>query len=326
MVVGRWDYSLRAASEALPMRDAFAVLFFVSIGMLLDPRYLVRAPALIAASLAVVMVGKPLVAILIVRLLKYPFRAALVVGAALAQIGEFSFMVVALGRQLGMVTDAAMNTVVVVAIVSIVINPMLYRATGRLERWSIARPRLWSVLDPPIGAGAAGRIDGDVTGSPADRPHRAVIVGYGPSGRTLTRLLKDNGVEPTVIELNIDTVRHLRDAGVPAVYGDASDLETLQSAGASNAGSLILTAAEMPRGAEVIRLARDLNPAIRVLARTSHLRGGAALRQAGADEVFSGEGEVALALTEAVLRQLGATPEQIERERARAHEELFDLE
>ena len=327
IVVGRSDYSLRAASEALPMRDAFAVLFFVSVGMLLDPRDLVRAPGLVAASLAVVIVGKPLVAMLVVRLLRYPFKVALAVGVALAQIGEFSFMLTALGRQLGVVTEAAMHTVVVVAIVSIVTNPLFYRGLDRVERWASGRPRLWRLLNPaPARADVAFPTDDRADPLQADHPHRAVVVGYGPSGRTLTRLLQDNGVVPTVVELNMDTVRRLREDGVAAVYGDASHQDTLRSAGVPSAGSLILSAANMGRGEEVIRLARDLNPGIRILARTPHLRDGAALRNAGADEVFSGEGEVALALTEAVLRQLGATPEQIERERARAHEELFDLQ
>ena len=153
-----------------------------------------------------------------------------------------------------------------------------------------------------------------------------VIVGFGPSGRTLTRLLTDNGIAPTIVALNIDTVRRLRDAGASVVYGDATQEATLRAAGVASAGSLILSAANMAGSTEAIRIARDINPAIRVFARTPHLRDGAALRKAGAHEVFSGEGEVALAMTEALLRQLGATPEQIDRERARARDDLFDLE
>jgi len=109
LVVGRSDYSLRAASEALPMRDAFAVLFFVSVGMLLNPMYLLQAPALIGATLAVVLIGKPLIALLIVRALRYPFRVALAVAIALAQIGEFSFILTSIGRDLGILTVEATN-------------------------------------------------------------------------------------------------------------------------------------------------------------------------------------------------------------------------
>jgi K+:H+ antiporter len=193
MVVGRSDYSLRAASEALPMRDAFAVLFFVSVGMLLDPGFLLKSPGLIAAALGVVVIGKPLAAIAVVRLMRYPTRVALAIGVALAQIGEFSFTLGSLGRELGILTLDAMNTLVAVAIASIVVNPLLYR-------WV---PSLASRAQP-------ARVE--MTGSEERRPpssnaHRAVVVGYGPTGRTVTRLLRENGIEPTVVELNIDTVR-----------------------------------------------------------------------------------------------------------------------
>jgi monovalent cation:H+ antiporter-2, CPA2 family len=268
------------------------------------------------------------VAMLVVKVLAYPFSVALAVAVALAQIGEFSFMVAAVGRQLGVLTDDAMNTVVVVAIISIVINPLLYRARSRIEHWVFRSARARGASRETLEPAAEALSGADQTDEPdkPDKPHRAVIIGYGPSGRTLTRLLQDSGIVPTIVELNMDTVRRLREDGVSAVYGDATHRDTLRSAGVANAGSLILSAANMDRGEEVIRQARELNPSIRVLARTPYLRGGAALRRAGADEVFSGEGEVALALTEAVLRRLGATPEQVERERARAHDELFDLE
>ena len=320
LVVGRSEYSLRAASEALPMRDAFAVLFFVSVGMLLDPRYLIEAPGLIAATLAVVLVGKPLVALVLVRLLEYPFRVALAVSIALAQIGEFSFILSSMGRELGILTAEATNTLVAVSIMSIVINPLLYRAVAPIERWASARPRLWKLLNPPL-------VDAGADLTPAkprtDPRRRAIVIGYGPTGRTVTRLLRENGIEPTIIELNIDTVRQLRQEGIAAIYGDATQRETLEGAGASGAGSLILTSAGMGSSAEVIRTARELNPGIRVLARAAYLRDLPALRKAGADIVFTGEGEVALALTEAILHRLGATPEQIDRERYRAHTELF---
>ena len=239
MVVGRSDYSLRAASEALPMRDAFAVLFFVSVGMLLDPGFLLSSPGLILATLAVVVIAKPLVAILVVRLLRYPLRVALAVGVALAQIGEFSFILVAMGRDLGVLTPTAMNTVVAVSIISIVLNPMLYRLVTMLEQRAATHPGLWRLLhgsaaDPPM-------VDGE-TPSTTDSAHRAVVVGYGPTGQTLTRLLRENDIEPTIVELNVDTVRRLRSEGIRAVYGDARHRDTLEAAHVAATGSLILTA------------------------------------------------------------------------------------
>ena len=320
MVVGRSEYSLRAAADALPMRDAFAVLFFVSVGMLLDPWSLFDAPGLILGTLGIVLLGKPLVALLIVWSMRYPFRSALTVSIALAQIGEFSFILSSIGRDLGILGRDATNTLVAASIASIVLNPLLYRAIEPVERWLAARPGLWRRLNrgshPPDVGGQAGRRG-------ADPAHRAVVIGSGPTGRTVLRLLKENEIVPTVIELNIDTVRSLRQEGVDTVYGDATRPDTLAGAGVATAGSLILTSAGMADSTEVIRAARELNPKIRVLARGAYLRELPALRQSGADTVYTGEGEVALAFIEDILERLGATPEQIDRERARAHEELF---
>jgi CPA2 family monovalent cation:H+ antiporter-2 len=323
LVVGRSDYSLRAASEALPMRDAFAVLFFVAVGMLLSPGYLLEAPGLILATLAVVMLGKPLIALLVVRALGYPFKVALAISVALAQIGEFSFILSSLGTDLGILPREANNTLVAVSIISIVLNPVLYRLVPRVEKWAIQHPRLMRLLNPPL-------IDTDTTeGRPSrstDRRRRAVVVGYGPTGRTVVRLLRDNGIEPTVIELNMESVRQLRQHGIDAVYGDVTQRDTLEASAVGNADTLILTSAGMGSAAEVIRMAREINPATKVLARAQYLRDLPDLLKAGADQVFTGEGEVALSLTESILDRLGATAEQIDRERDRAHRELFGKE
>jgi CPA2 family monovalent cation:H+ antiporter-2 len=254
-----------------------------------------------------------------VRLFGYPFQVALTVAIALAQIGEFSFILAALGRDLGVLPPSAMNAIVTVSIVSIVVNPLLYRIGPSIQRRLAARPGLWRVLN-----GAQPRAVGQNGPRPPEPGHRAVVIGYGPTGQTLTRLLKDNDIEPTVIELNADTTRRLREEGVRAVYGDAAHRATLEAAGVPDAGALILST-DVEGAAEVIRTARELNPAVRVLARTSHLRQLDALRHAGAETVFSGEGEVALALTEAILNRLGATRDQIDRERARVHSEFTNL-
>ena len=322
MVVGRSDYSLRAASEALPMRDAFAVLFFVSVGMLLDPGSLMAFPGLVIGALAVVLVGKPLVAFLFVWVMKYPFRTALTAAIALAQIGEFSFILASLGRDLNVLKAEATNVLVATSIASIVLNPIAYRAIRPVERWAMARPRLWALLNRPSSIPAdlkASRVE-----SVADPNHRAIVIGFGPTGRTLVRLLSDNGIAPTVIELNMDAVRALRQEGVDAIYGDATRAETLEAAGVARAGALILGSAGMANSAEVIRAARALNSRVRVLARAPYLRDVSTLREAGANSVYSGEGEVALAFIEDILNSLGATSEQIDRERARAHRDLID--
>ena len=313
MTVGRSEYSLRAATDALPMRDAFAVLFFVSIGMLLDPVELLDAPWLMLGALAVVVVGKPLVAAVVLALMRYPLHTVLTVPSALAQIGEFSFILAALARDVGILPDMALNVIVAVSIVSIVINPVASKAIGPVERW-LTTLRFFRRITSDVFTerGSVSSI------SPEDR---AVVVGYGPTGRTVTRLLRENGINPTVIELNIDTVRSLRQEGISAVYGDARDPDTLVTAGVRHAANLIVSGADSG-AAETIRSARELNPQLHVFARGAYLRDVPQLRTAGADQVFSGEGEVALAMTEAVLRRLGATDDQIDGERRRLHGEL----
>jgi CPA2 family monovalent cation:H+ antiporter-2 len=320
MVVARSDYSLRAASDALPMRDAFAVLFFVSVGMLLDPSSLLDSPWLFAATLAIVLIISPAATFVFMWAARQPFKASLTVAIVLAQIGEFSFILSTLGRELGLFTTEATNTIVAAAIVSIVLNPLLYRTINPISNWVARRPRLMAMLDR-----SAALDGGDVSREmrAARKAHRAVLIGFGPTGRTVARLLKDAGVESTVIELNIDTVREVRKSGIDAVYGDATRPETLIEAGIQSADNLILTSAGMANSPEVIRAAREVNPAIRVLARGSYLRDLPELRSAGADTIYTGEGEVALAFVEDLLLRLGATPEQIDRERVRAHEELF---
>jgi CPA2 family monovalent cation:H+ antiporter-2 len=302
------------------MRDAFAVQFFVSVGMLLDPASLMTSPGLALGALVIVLVGKPLVALLFVWLMRYPFTAALTSGIALAQIGEFSFILASMGRDLGVLPPEATNVLVATAMASIVLNPVVYRAIRPIERWAMARPRLWAILNRPSPVPAD--LEPPLQERAADGRHRAVVIGFGPTGRTVVPLLRDNGIVPTVIELNVDAVRALRHEGIDAIYGDATRPDTLEAAGVSKAGSLILGSAGMANGAEAIRVARGLNPRIRVLARALYLRDVPTLKAAGATSVYTGEGEVALAFIGDILDSLGATPEQIDRERARAHREL----
>ena len=314
MVVNRSDYSLRAASDALPMRDAFAVLFFVSVGMLLDPAALLDYPGLIVAALGVVVIAKPAIVALVLAVLGYPLRTVLTVPSALAQIGEFSFILAALGRTLGVLPEVATDIVVAVSIASILINAPLARLIAPVERLILKVRRRGEPIEE-TGGGSSSSLDPQT---------RAIVVGYGPTGRTVTRLLKENAISPTVVELNVDTVRELRQGGMSAVYGDARHYDTLIGAGVRHAGTLIISGAD-PGSAEIIKLARDINPRVHTFVRSAYLRDVPPLKRAGAEQVFAGEGEVALAMTEAVLRRLGATPDQIDRERDRVRVELFGV-
>ena len=326
MIVGRSEFSLRAASEALPMRDAFAVLFFVSVGMLFQPSSIVTVPGLIVATLAIVLIGKPLAALAIMSYLKYPLKSSLSVAAVLAQIGEFSFIVVTLGMQLGILDESITNAVVAAAIVSISVNPFIYSAVGPLEKFLMRSPLLSRWFQPKRAQTEEGLAEHDSGAEEVIGDYEAVVIGYGPVGRTMVRLLKDSGIQSTVIELNLKTVRQLRELGIRAVYGDATHRDTIEAAGTKRAIALIIGAAGLKGSAEIIRLARDVNPSIRVFVRTDYLHEAPALREAGADVVFAAEGEVALGMTESVLRQLGATAEQIDRERDHIRNDLFGRE
>jgi len=322
MVVGRSDFSLRAATEALPMRDAFAVLFFVSVGMLFNWQSLLENPWLVAATMFVILVGKPAAALAIVILMRYPLRVALSVAIVLAQIGEFSFILATMSRQLNIIPESATNAMVASAILSITLNPLTYRLIPRIERGT---ERLFPGLVRWINKRASGGLAGEAAAAhpvTSDK-QRAIVVGYGPVGRIVARLLRENDFDLTIVELNVDTVQELKAEGVPVVYGDATRIDTLMQAGVPDARALVLSASSIKDGREVVRQVRELNSDIRIVARTAYLRELEALRDVGADGIFSGEGEVALAVTEHILRDFGATPEQIDRERERVHRELF---
>ncbi len=280
LAVGRTEFAARAGGDAIPMRDAFAVLFFVSVGMLFNPLSLVNEPLLIGVVLSVVLIGKPLSTLLTVRILGRPLSTAIPVGAALSQIGEFSFILATVARKLGLISSAGWDAIIAASIISIALNPLVYRVARRLSS------KTAKALQP---SGERPAID----------PRKCILVGYGPVGKTVHRLLAERGAEITVVELNLDTVHRLKAGGCHALYGDVLRRGTLEQAGITAAGSLILSA-DVEDAAEIIRQARVLNPDLRILVRCAHLRDVADLRRAGATIVAAGEVEVAAALAEAV--------------------------
>lgn len=284
LAVGRSEFAARAANDALPMRDAFAVLFFVSVGMLFDPRSLIHIPLIIGIVLLVVIVLKPLAAIMTVRLLGEPRNTSIPIGAAFSQVGEFSFILGTVALGLGIVTQDGWNALVAASIISIALNPYIYRWARRL---AFAKKPL--SFDADSGASR-----------PAPDPNSCILVGYGPVGKIVWKILHDRGAEITVIDLNLDSVRQLRDAGQNAIYGDVLRSETLKDAGLQTTGSLILST-PIEDAAGLIAQARLINPDLRILVRCNHLRDAAALRRAGANVVAAGEAEVGVALAEAVL-------------------------
>lgn len=313
IVVAQSPVSHQAAADALPMRDAFAVLFFVSVGMLFDPWFLMTSPGLVVAGLVIVLVFKPLAALVIVAVCGYPVRTALTVAIGLSQIGEFSFILGQVARDHKLLPDEGMNVLVATAMISITINPLLFRSLDSIER----RVEKIAWLHRLLGARHAKRAAGmNTTASLAvardDRP-LAVIVGYGPVGRLVDAMLRDAGMQTSVIDMNIDTVQGLARTGHTAIYGDAGRREVLEQAGIRKAMHLILTLPHTDGRAEIVLAARELNPTMSITVRARYLAEREALVDAGANRVVFEEGEAGIALARHVLEQRGLEPPAIER-------------
>jgi CPA2 family monovalent cation:H+ antiporter-2 len=321
MVVGQSEVSHQAAADALPMRDAFAVLFFVSVGMLFDATAITQNPILFIALLGVILIAKPLTAIAIVWVLGYSFRTALTVAVGLAQIGEFSFILADVAGHNQLVLGPEKSLLVACSIVTISLNPWLFRGIGPIETWFRRRPRLWRVIARRSEA-RARRLP-TPAGLPAasDKP-RALIVGYGPVGKTASTILKDFGVEPVVIDLNVDTIANLLAAGELAVYGDAGQREILEAAGVSAAKYLLLTIPDLQTRTVVILVARELNPELKIFVRARYMEERAWLEEIGATEVCFEEAEVAIGLASLLLREVGADDDRVRLELRRIRTRL----
>ncbi len=313
MVVAQSPVSHQAAADALPLRDAFAVLFFVSVGMLFDPAFLLREPLMVMAALVVILAVKPLAALLIVAVLGYSARTGLTVALGLAQIGEFSFILSEVARRYGLMSDAGHNVLVAAAILSITLNPFLFRRLPRIEQWLRARPALWSLLnrraERRLGAAstvAGGGVAPRGSGAQGEARPCAVLVGYGPVGRTVHRVLEESGMAVVVIDLNMDAVGELADQGKTALFGDASKVAILEQAGVANADCLVVTVPDPAQRASIITAARSLNRAIRIVVRARYLRERAELERQGVSASVFEEAEAAVALARVVLADTGA--------------------
>ena len=322
IVVGQSRLSQQAANDVLPLRDAFAVLFFVSVGMLFDPAFLWREPLLFLAAMAVVLVGKPIAAVVVVALLGYSTRTALTVALGLAQIGEFSFILADVARAHELLPAAGQNVLVACAVVSIALNPLLFAWLDPLEARLRASPRLWRWLNARserrrdrVNAGTAGAVE-------RARSPLAVVVGYGPVGQTVDQLIRQAGMETVVIDLNVDTISALARDGRLALFGDASQASILKQAGIDHASHLVITLPHSVNRGPLIAAARQLNATLKIFVRARYLRERRELEQAGATAVCFEEEEAVVALARAVLRDVGVEGPAIERESERIREQL----
>jgi len=315
--------SQQAAADALPLRDAFAVLFFVSVGMLFEPAFLLREPLLLVAALAVVLVGKPLAALAVVAVLGYSTRTALVVALGLAQVGEFSFILGDLARQHGLLSDTGFSLLVACALVSISLNPILFGRLDGLEAWLRRRPALWRLLNA-VGSRRYATANAETAAAVAGvDPPLAVVVGYGPVGRAVDLALRQAGTRTVVIDLNMDTVAQRNARGCQAIFGDASHAGILAQAGLARATHLVVTLPHSVNRTPMIAAARQLNPACRIFVRARYLRERGELEQVGTNAACFEEVEAAVALTSLVLADLGADAARIEQHAERVRQEAM---
>jgi CPA2 family monovalent cation:H+ antiporter-2 len=301
MLVGQSPLSHQAAADALPLRDAFSVLFFVSVGMLFDPMFVIREPVLVCAILGVILLVKPLVAWVLVLRLGYSLRTALTVAFGLAQIGEFSFILAELALRVGLLPEQGRHVLVASAIFSIVINPLWFRGLNRWEKFFQNRPKLLSWFQR-----GKFRYEAPSFVETGEKEVLAIIVGYGPVGQAVETMLQESGLKTVIVELNPDTVRALRGKGKQAIYGDASRREILQAAGVEKAKYLVVTLPHSFNRLPLVVMARQQNPKLKILVRARYLAEEEELKQVGATAICIEEKEAAIKLGEMIAEEIHA--------------------
>lgn len=302
MMMRESEYSHRAADESMPLRDAFAVLFFVSVGMLFEPAVVLEQPLKLLAVVLIIMLGKTVAAVALVLLFRYPLSTALVVGVSLAQIGEFSFILAGLGVALGLMPPEGQSLVLAGALVSIAANAALFSAVEPLRRWVLARSALARRLemrDDPL----------------AELPHstdqrllsgQVVLVGYGSVGRRIAHHLLRQRIPFVVADHNRELVDALRSRGLLAVQGDASTPEVLIQAHVARASMLVVAVAETLPARQMVEIARTLNPGIAVVLRCHSEEEAHMLRRECQGAVFIEENELARGMGEHIAAEVRA--------------------
>ncbi|HSF71873.1 MAG TPA: NAD-binding protein, partial [Methylotenera sp.] len=299
MVMRESEFSHRAAQESLPLRDAFAVLFFVSVGMLFEPAILIEQPLSVLAVVAIIVLGKSVAAMVITLALRYPLNTALTVAASLAQIGEFSFILAGLGVSLGILPTQGMSLILAGALISIAINPLLFSMIKPFKEWmlglsSLAR-QLEKRTDPfselPMST-ERKYLEGQV-----------VLVGYGRVGKIIAKALTDSNIPFVVAEQNREVVENLRKKGTPAVSGDASEPDVLIQAHIANASMLVIATPDTIDVRKMVETAKLLQPKIEIVIRTHNEDESKFLREENIGKVFYGEEELANGMCEFIVEQ-----------------------
>ncbi len=301
MTLRESEFSHRAAEESLPLRDAFSVLFFVSVGMLFEPRVVLDEPLRVLGVAAIIMLGKTMAAVILVLAFRYPLNTALTVGASLAQIGEFSFILAGLGIALHLLPSEGQSLLLAGGIISIAGNALVFSAIDPIQRWVEARPRLAHWLqrrsDPLAELPMSTDLD-HLTG-------QIVLVGYGRVGKRIAEQLAAQGLSFVVVEQNRELVEQLRAEQRLAVSGNATDPSVLIQAHIARAGLLVIATPDAFDARKMLEIARMLNPGIESVLRTHSEEEAELLQQEQAGAIFVGEHELANGMANHVLARMG---------------------
>ncbi|WP_459622045.1 cation:proton antiporter domain-containing protein [Burkholderia sp. 3C] len=315
MMMRESEFARRAAEDTLPLRDAFSVLFFISVGMLFDPTILVEQPLHVIEVALIVVIGKTLAAVALVLAFRYPLNTALTVGAGLAQIGEFSFILASLGRSLGLLSAEGQSLILAVALISIAMNTLLFATIEPALVWirkHSAFARRLESRDDPLAALPMSTPQTHLTG-------QVVIVGYGRVGARIAQALGERGIACVVVEQNRETVEKLREQGIAAVSGDAIEPVVLVQAHIARAGMLVVTLPDTFDVRQIVEISRTLNPSIEIALCTHSGEEAALLTSEGVGTVFISETELARGMTEHVLTRMGGGSKEKARAAAASH-------
>jgi CPA2 family monovalent cation:H+ antiporter-2 len=299
MMMRSSDFSHRAAEESLPLREAFAVLFFVSVGMLFDPMVLLNHPLQVFAVVGIIIFGKTIAAAVLVLAFRYPLNTALIVSVSLAQIGEFSFILAGLGVSLGLLPIAGQNLILAGALISIAVNPLLFKIIEPLQSWISSKSRVARILAAPADPLAE-------LPTATDQKYlsnQVVLVGYGRVGQRIGEVLLKNNIPFVVVEQNREIVEDLREKQITAVFGDASEPEVLIQAHITHARMLVVATPNAFETLQMIKIAHALNPKLDVLVRTHNKEEGVLLKQEKVGKIFLGEDELGKSMSKHVLRR-----------------------
>ena len=297
MMMRESEFSHRAAAESLPLRDAFSVLFFVSVGMLFDPQVLIDQPLKVLVVVSIIIMGKSLAAIALVLAFRYPLNTALTVAASLAQIGEFSFILAGLGVALGLLPVEGQSLILAGALISIALNSFVFSTIEPAQTWIRGRSRLARRLerrDDPLATLPMSVDQSFLTG-------QVVLVGYGRVGRRIAQALSEKNIPYVVVEQNRELVEQLRTRNIPAVYGDASDPAVLIQAHIARASLLVIATPDTFHVRKMVEIARTLNPTIGAVLRTHNEEEAELLQKENIGKVFMGEHELATGMITHIL-------------------------